>query len=83
MNKEEKEIISQVELLAFDQAGCRLIQRLLEGKSSPNFVAALVRSMLSILPEVMVNQFGNYLVQKILEVSGLSEVSLVVDAAST
>lgn len=82
MSKEEKEIISQVEELSFDQAGCRLIQRLLEANCSSNFVAALVRRMLGILPDVMVNQFGNYLVQKIIEVSCASEIALVIEAVS-
>jgi len=59
-----------------------MIQKKLEDKSScsSGFVSALVQSMLQILPEVMSNQFGNYLCQKIIEVSGDDEVSHIVQA---
>ena len=53
-------------MLAFDQAGCRMIQKLLEERyekegDKGSFAASLVHVMLDILPDVMINQFGNYL----------------------
>jgi len=56
-----------VEVLAFDQAGCRMIQKKVEESSSDSktwvkdFTGALIHCMLDILPEAMTNQFGNYL----------------------
>ena len=47
-----------------------MIQRRLEecNRSSP-FVKNVLQNLLSILPNVMTNQFGNYLCQKLIEVS--------------
>ena len=56
-----------MEVLAFDQAGCRMIQKKVEESSSDSktwvkdFTGALIHCMLDILPEAMTNQFGNYL----------------------
>lgn len=51
------------ESLAYDQAGCRMIQQKLEnfGQVSPDFVPALVAALKEQFAEVMSNQFGNYL----------------------
>ena len=62
----------QVESLAFDQTGCRMIQRKLEetiDACADGFVAALIQRMRPFLATVMMNQFGNYLCQKIIEVA--------------
>ncbi len=60
LNAEELDICAKVESLAFDQAGCRMIQKKLEDTSGDpfqvtNFAAALVYVMADILPEVMTN----------------------------
>lgn len=66
LTAEELDICKQVEILAFDQAGCRMIQKLLEERyekegDKGSFAASLVHVMLDIMPDVMINQFGNYL----------------------
>lgn len=67
LTDDELKICKQVESLAFDQAGCRMIQKRLEEKSAVNkdrrvnLSAALIHVMMDILPDVMTNQFGNYL----------------------
>ncbi len=70
--------------LSFDQAGCRRIQQLLEDDASSDFVPALVRALAgpadALLPDVMANQFGNYLCQKIIEVSAQAELRQIVRA---
>ena len=54
-------------MLAFDQAGCRMIQKKVEENSDDSkawvkaFTGALIYGMLDILPGAMTNQFGNYL----------------------
>ena len=61
LTSEELDIVSRVYEYSFDQQGCRMIQQRLEDNCTPDFVAALVNSMSGFLPEVMGNQFGNYL----------------------
>jgi hypothetical protein len=55
-----------------------MIQQVLEEQPSADFVPALVQALSdpneAILPDVMANQFGNYLCQKIIEVSEVSEL---------
>ena len=50
-----------------------------KGYENP-FCTALVESMLNILPEVMTNQFGNYLCQKLVEVCSVSSLRNIVQA---
>ena len=60
LTPEEFDIVKQVDILAFDQAGCRMIQKKLEENrfqlTGPDFfVRSLLLSMLDILPQVMTN----------------------------
>lgn len=82
LTEEEAEIIDNVTAHAYDQSGCRMIQRKLEDLStcSPNFTKMLVQSMLHIMPEVMTNQFGNYLCQKMIEVSDNEQVTMILNS---
>ena len=71
LTAEELEIIQQLEIMAYDQTGCRMVQRKLEENEVEKreiFAACLVHIMFEVLPEVMMNQFGNYLCQKLIEV---------------
>lgn len=60
-------MVRQAESLAFDQAGCRLMQKRLEetpqqsSKQIDYFTSSLLSVLLDMLPDVMMNQFGNYL----------------------
>ena len=79
LSAEDIDIVKQVEALAFDQAGCRMIQKKIEENSSSKkwvtaFAGALIYCMLDILPEAMTNQFGNYLCQKLIEVSSVETI---------
>ena len=60
-----------------------MIQKKLEEKSahkgdSENFAAALIHVMLDIMTDVMMNQFGNYLCQKLIEVAPVSSIKQLV-----
>lgn len=47
---------------------------------SPNFVKALVNALQFTFADVMANQFGNYLCQKIIEVCEPRDLSLILDS---
>jgi|688.fasta_scaffold193800_1 hypothetical protein len=55
LSDKEKEIVENIYMLSFDQAGCRMIQQILEEMPNANFVSALVQGMSQFLPEVMCN----------------------------
>ena len=85
LSAEALDVIKQVESLAYDQAGCRMIQKMLEenfaskGKNSP-FSAGLTHVIRDIMPSIMTNQFGNYLCQKLIEVSSVASFKMIVKA---
>jgi len=83
LTAEEHDILKQVDTLAFDQAGCRMIQRKLEDNFADKtrqglFASCLLHVMLDILPDVMTNQFGNYLCQKLIEVCPVQSLKKLV-----
>jgi hypothetical protein len=85
LSAEDIDIIFQVETLAFDQAGCRMIQRKLEDNFAEKtregaFAAGILHVMHDILPDVMTNQFGNYLCQKLIEVCPTASLKQLVHA---
>lgn len=61
-----------------------MIQQKLEQQEyvSPGFVSALVNALKSTFADAMANQFGNYLCQKIIEVSSKVELQIIVDAVA-
>lgn len=64
LTPDELEIVQNIEVMAYDQTGCRMVQRKLEDNEAEKrdvFAASLVHIMYEVLPEVMMNQFGNYL----------------------
>ena len=69
--------------MVYDQTGCRMVQRKLEENEAEKrevFAASLVHIMSEVLPEVMMNQFGNYLCQKLIEVCSVDSLKLLVKA---
>ena len=64
----------------FDQAGCRMIQKKLENLrpgESP-FASALLQKMLPIFARAAINQFGNYLCQRVIEVCTENELKSLI-----
>jgi hypothetical protein len=79
-----------IEQYSFDQSGCRMLQQMIQTNNntaaqnelSPDesiFLKCLVHFMLPIIADVMDNQFGNYLCQKIIEVAGSSTLQVIVN----
>ena len=64
-----------------------MIQKKLEEKSAvkgdcESFAAALIHVMLEIMTDVMTNQFGNYLCQKLIEVCSVDSLRQLVKAVA-
>jgi hypothetical protein len=71
-------ILSQAYVMAKDQIGCRHLQKKLEERDS--FVTtALLDTLAPHLVELMVDPFGNYLCQKLIEVSEPSHIAVILD----
>jgi hypothetical protein len=66
---EDQQILNSIEFYCFDQTGCRMLQQKIETGSNDIFNQYLVKYMLPIIGDVMINQFGNYLCQKLIEVA--------------
>ena len=45
-----------------------------------NFTSALVDSLLELLPDCMMNQFGNYLCQRIIDVCSINDIKKIINA---
>jgi len=54
-------------LLAKDQHGCRFLQRIFD-EGTPKDVQIVFNEIIGHVVELMVNPFGNYLMQKLLDV---------------
>ena len=68
LSKEDQDIIRQIDFYCYDQQGCRMLQKRLE-EDVPNkdFKRALIQGVTPFFNELMLDQFGNYLSQKIFE----------------
>ncbi|KAL4196792.1 hypothetical protein AMTRI_Chr04g184940 [Amborella trichopoda] len=62
-----REIEGQVYLVARDQHGCRFLQQKFD-EGIPQEMELIFKEIIEHIPELMVDPFGNYLMQKLLEV---------------
>jgi len=74
-------LLGHVRRLSKDQVGCRLLQQSLE-EEGPVAATAILNEGLSFWGEAMVDPFGNYLFQKILEKITLEERVVLVRSVS-
>lgn len=97
LTPDEQQILYRLDFYCFDQAGCRMLQQMIQdgvekGPDQPAvtmpqppspsrkaFLQCLVHFMLPIISDVMVNQFGNYLCQRIMEVTDSSCMEKIVN----
>ncbi|KAK1938585.1 pumilio-family RNA binding repeat containing protein [Babesia divergens] len=68
--------------IAKDQAGCRMLQKLLESNDEP-FIDAVLEGVIVNLVELMTDPFGNYLCQKLMSVCCESKLSKIIDSIGT
>ena len=76
------ELLGQVRRLSRDQVGCRLLQQALD-EEGPMAATLILNEGLSFWGEAMVDPFGNYLFQKILEKITPEERVMLVKSVST
>lgn len=76
-----RELLGHVRRLSRDQVGCRLLQQALD-EEGDSAATAILTEGLSFWGEAMVDPFGNYLFQKILEKITLSERILLIKTVS-
>ena len=62
-----EELTGHIYLIAKDQYGCRLLQRMLDERTPPGLVDAVFGEVYEHINELMTDAFGNYLIQKLLE----------------
>ena len=78
LSKEDQEILRQVDFFCYDQQGCRMLQKRLEDDltkpQNEAFKAALIQNVAPFFADLMLDQFGNYLSQKIFEVATFDEI---------
>ena len=75
-------LLGNVRRLSRDQVGCRLLQQALD-EDGPTAATAILHEGLSFWAEAMVDPFGNYLFQKILERITPDERVTLVNSVST
>jgi hypothetical protein len=75
-------LLGNVRRLSRDQVGCRLLQQALD-EDGPSAATAILNEGLTFWAEVMVDPFGNYLFQKILERITPEERVILVKSVST
>lgn len=76
------ELLGQVRRLSRDQVGCRLVQQALD-EEGPMAATAILNEGLPFWGEAMVDPFGNYLFQKILEKVTAEERIMLVRSVSS
>lgn len=64
--KTARDIATQVYILAKDQHGCRLLQRMLEDRDKLTF-EVIFTEVFRHINELMTDPFGNYLIQKLMD----------------
>lgn len=74
-------LLGQIRRLSRDQVGCRLVQQALD-EEGPNAASLILQEGLSFWGEAMVDPFGNYLFQKILEKAAPAERVMLIKSVS-
>lgn len=77
-----QDLLGHVRRLSRDQVGCRLLQQSLD-EEGPNAATLILNEGLSFWGEAMVDPFGNYLFQKILEKITAEERIVLVRSVSS
>ena len=76
-----EELVGQIHLLCQDQNGCRYLQKKLEEENSVNIDLIFVEVSAHFV-ELMIDPFGNYLCQKLLEYCSEEQRDTLIDTIS-
>jgi len=77
-----QDLLGHVRRLSRDQVGCRLLQQSLDEEEGPKAATLILNEGLAFWGEAMVDPFGNYLFQKILEKITVEERIVLVKSVS-
>ncbi|CAH2033601.1 unnamed protein product [Thlaspi arvense] len=77
------EIQGYVYLMAKDQHGCKILQRIFEDGASPLETMVVFNEVLPHAAEIMMNPFGNYLMQKLLDVCNEEQITQIILMVTT
>ncbi|KAF5736076.1 pumilio 12-like [Tripterygium wilfordii] len=64
--------------LAKDQNGCKILRKVIEGARDENEIDMALEEIIEHLGELMVHQFGNYVVQNLVEVCNKNQLNRIV-----
>lgn len=67
-------LITNAYCFAMDQSGCRMLQKRLEQPEKEKFHARLLADTTGYFHELMMNNFGNYLCQKVIEMCSTAQL---------
>jgi hypothetical protein len=75
------ESFQQIYIMAKDQVGCRLLQKKLDEKDLLS-IQSIFSQTVQHFPDLMIDPFGNYLCQKLLEVCDPAQLGMVIEIVS-
>jgi hypothetical protein len=75
-------LVGQIRRLSRDQMGCRMLQQAL-AENDPEVATTIFNELLPYMAELMMDPFGNYLFQKLLDCISLKEREMLVKTVST
>jgi len=74
-------LVGQIRRLSRDQMGCRMLQQAL-AENNPEVATTIFNELLPYMAELMMDPFGNYLFQKLLDCISLKEREVLVKTVS-
>lgn len=74
--------LTNVSAIARDQAGCRMLQHKLD-EGNPEVTNAIFMDVLNHCVELMMDPFGNYLCQKLMDLGNHKQLELILDKVCT
>ncbi|KAI9294770.1 ARM repeat-containing protein [Neoconidiobolus thromboides FSU 785] len=77
-----EELSDEIYYLSRDQIGCRYLQRILQ-EGDPKNIQLIYEQVKGYFPDLMVDPFGNYLCQKLMEVANLYQFTELIRASSS
>eukprot|EP00371_Babesia_bovis_P001206 XP_001609853.1 pumilio-family RNA binding repeat containing protein [Babesia bovis T2Bo] len=80
INNTDEHIAGNIAIIAKDQTGCRLLQKMLETEDYL-VVETILEGVMDNLVDLMMDPFGNYLCQKLITVCSTQQIDAIIDVA--